>query len=100
VLNKSSHKFKPPWTVTQNREDIFQGIKENALEDNYTYCVISVLSKVIYFEGKYKILKPKHVARMGEKRNEYGILVGTPEGKRPLGRRRCKRVDNIKIHLT
>jgi hypothetical protein len=25
-----------------------------------------------------------HVARMGEKRNAYGILVGKPEGKRPL----------------
>jgi hypothetical protein len=27
-----------------------------------------------------------HVARMGEKRNSYRILVGKPEGKRPLGR--------------
>jgi hypothetical protein len=27
-----------------------------------------------------------HVARMGEKRNEYRLLVGKPEGKRPLGR--------------
>jgi hypothetical protein len=29
-----------------------------------------------------------HVARMGEKRNAYRLLVGKPEGKRPLGRRR------------
>jgi hypothetical protein len=29
-----------------------------------------------------------HVARMGEKRNAYTILVGKPEGKRPLGRPR------------
>jgi hypothetical protein len=29
-----------------------------------------------------------HVARMGEKRNEYRLLVGKPEGKRPLGRPR------------
>jgi hypothetical protein len=27
-----------------------------------------------------------HVARMGEKRNAYRLLVGKPEGKRPLGR--------------
>jgi hypothetical protein len=27
-----------------------------------------------------------HVARMGEKRNVYRLLVGKPEGKRPLGR--------------
>jgi hypothetical protein len=30
-----------------------------------------------------------HVARMGEKRNAYRLLVGKPEGKRPLGRPRC-----------
>jgi hypothetical protein len=36
---------------------------------------------------------------MGEKRNAYGILVGKPEGKRPLGRTRCRWVDNIKIDL-
>jgi hypothetical protein len=41
-----------------------------------------------------------HVARMGEKRNAYRILVGTPEGKRPLGRPRRRWVDNIKIDLT
>jgi hypothetical protein len=27
-----------------------------------------------------------HVARMGEKRNAYSLLVGKPQGKRPLGR--------------
>jgi hypothetical protein len=31
-----------------------------------------------------------HVARMGEKRNVYKLLVGKPEGRRPLGRPRCK----------
>jgi hypothetical protein len=36
-----------------------------------------------------------HVARMGEKRNAYRILVGKPEGKRPVGRQRCRWVDNI-----
>jgi hypothetical protein len=34
---------------------------------------------------------------MGEKRNAYGILVGKPEGKRPLGRPRHRLVDNIKM---
>jgi hypothetical protein len=36
-----------------------------------------------------------HVARNGEKRNVYRLLVGKPEGKRPLGRPRHKWVDNI-----
>jgi hypothetical protein len=40
-----------------------------------------------------------HVARMGAKRNEYRILVGNPEGKKPLGRPRHRWVDNIKIDL-
>jgi hypothetical protein len=35
----------------------------------------------------------------GEKRNAYMILVGKPEGKRPLGRPKCRWVDNIKIDL-
>jgi hypothetical protein len=36
---------------------------------------------------------------MGETRNAYRILVGKPEGKRPLGRPRRKWVDNIKMDL-
>jgi hypothetical protein len=40
-----------------------------------------------------------HVARMGETRNAYRILVGKPEEKRPLGRPRHRWVDNIKIDL-
>jgi hypothetical protein len=36
-------------------------------------------------------------SRNGEKRNAYGILVGKPEWKRPLGRPRRRWVDNIKI---
>jgi hypothetical protein len=35
----------------------------------------------------------------GEKRNAYRILVGMPEGKRPLGRPRCWWVDSIKMDL-
>jgi hypothetical protein len=40
-----------------------------------------------------------HVARMGEKRNVYGLLVGKPEGKRQLGRPRRRWIDNIKMDL-
>jgi hypothetical protein len=40
-----------------------------------------------------------HVARIGEKRNVYKLLVGKPEGKRPLGRPRCWWIDNIKMDL-
>jgi hypothetical protein len=37
---------------------------------------------------------------MGEKRNAYRLLVGKPEGKRPLGRPRRRWVDNIRMDLT
>jgi hypothetical protein len=40
-----------------------------------------------------------HVARMGEKRNAYRLLVGKPEGKKPLGRPRLRWVNNIKMDL-
>jgi len=36
---------------------------------------------------------------MGEERGVYRVLVGKPEGKRPLGRPRRRRVDNIKMDL-
>jgi hypothetical protein len=40
-----------------------------------------------------------HVTCMGELRNSYSILVGKPEGKRPLVRRRCRWEDNIRLDL-
>jgi hypothetical protein len=38
-----------------------------------------------------------HVARMGEWRGTYRILVGRPEGRRPIGRPRRRWEDNIKM---
>jgi hypothetical protein len=49
-----------------------------------------------------RMIKPRrmrwagHVARMGETRNAYRVLVGKPEGKRSLGRLKIKWVGNIK----
>jgi hypothetical protein len=40
-----------------------------------------------------------HVARIGEGRGVYRVLVGRPEGKRPLGRPRRRCEDNIKMDL-
>jgi hypothetical protein len=54
-----------------------------------------------------RIIKPRrmmrwegYLPRMGEKRNAYRLLVGKPEGKRPLSRPRRRLMDNIKMeHL-
>jgi hypothetical protein len=53
----------------------------------------------------FKVIKSRrmrwagHVACMGEGRGVYRVLVGRPEGKRPLGRPRRRWEDNIKIDL-
>ena len=40
-----------------------------------------------------------HVARMGDRRGVYRVLVGKPEGKRPLGRPRSRWENNVKMDL-
>ena len=40
-----------------------------------------------------------HVARMGEEMGVYRVVVGKPEGRRPLGRPRRRWVDNIRMDL-
>jgi hypothetical protein len=41
----------------------------------------------------------EHVARMGEEKKVYKVLVGRPEGKRPLGRPKCRWEDGIRMDL-
>jgi hypothetical protein len=48
---------------------------------------------------KSRIRWTGHVARRGEKRNTYRLLIGGPKGKRPLGRPRRRWVDNNKLDL-
>jgi hypothetical protein len=60
------------------------------------------MDNIQYIIGKTKsrmMRWARHVARMGEKRNAYRILMGMPEGKRPLRRPRRRWVDNIKMDL-
>ena len=40
-----------------------------------------------------------HAVRMGERRGVYRVLVKKPDGRRPLGRPRCRWEDNIKTDL-
>ena len=63
---------------------------------------LSDLNTTVYNSGdqtEKKMGWAGHVARMGERRDVYGFLVGKPERKRPLGRPRCRCEDNMKMDL-
>jgi len=63
------------------------------------------LNNLYYSPNSVRVIKWRrmrwagHVPRMGEEWAVYRILVGKPEGKRPLGRPRSKWVDNIRVDL-
>jgi hypothetical protein len=54
----------------------------------------------LFCDTKYHTMRwAGHVARMGEDRGVHRVLVGKPEGKRPLGRPKRRWEDNIKMDL-
>jgi len=64
-------------------------------ELNDLYCSPNIVRVI-----KWKRIRwTGHVARMGERRGIYRVLVEKPEGKRPLGRTRRRWEDNIEINL-
>jgi hypothetical protein len=65
---------------------------------DFTFVVVYVIPVIRMIKSR-RMRWAGHVARMGVKRNAYRILVGKPEGKRPLGRPRRRWVDNIKTDL-
>ena len=69
---------------------------ENYIMRSLVICTVPKIFRVI---KSRRMRWEGHVARMGERRCAYRILVGKPERKRPLGRPRCRREDNIKMDL-
>jgi hypothetical protein len=80
----------------QKREKLTGGWRKLNNEELHNF--YSSPSKIRMFKSK-RMRWAGHVARMGAQRTAYRILVGKPEGKRPLGRPRRRRVDNIKMDL-
>jgi len=64
-------------------------------EVNDLYCSLNIVRVI----KSRRMRWAGHVARMGEGRSVYRILVGKPEGKRSLGRSRRRWVDNIEMSL-
>jgi hypothetical protein len=78
------------------RDEVTGGWRKEHNEELHNLYSSPIFSRII----KSRRMKwAGHVARMGEKRNAYRILVGKPEGKRPLERPRRRWVDNIKMDL-
>jgi len=63
-------------------------------ELNDPYCSPNIVRVI-----KSRMRRARHEARMGERRGVYRVLVGKPEGKRPLGRPRRRWENNIKMDL-
>jgi hypothetical protein len=79
-----------------NRDEVMGGwrkLHNDELGDLYSS------PSIIRIIKSRRMRRARHVARIGEKRNAYRLLVGNPEGERPLGRPRRRWVDNIKMDL-
>jgi hypothetical protein len=103
LILKAEHKLR----VFENRvlRRIF-GPKRNGvtggwkkLHNEELHNLYSLPSIIIVIKSKMMMRWAGHVARMEENRNVYRLLVGNPEGKRPLGRPRRRWIDNIKTDL-
>jgi hypothetical protein len=78
------------------KDEVIRGWRKLHNEELHNlYCSPSVIRMIKSRSMRWAV----HVARMGEKRNGYRILVGKPEGKRPLGRPRRRWEDNIKMDV-
>ena len=76
-------------------EVIGKWIKVHSEELNDLYCSPSI----VWVIKSRRMRWVGHVARMGDRRGEYRVLVGRPEGKRPLRRLRRRWKDNIKMDI-
>jgi hypothetical protein len=76
----------------------WQHCKINKKNETVLLRINNSYHKMVLNDNSRRMRRAEHVARMGEKRNAYRILVEKPEGKRPLGRPRRRWV-NIKMDL-
>ena len=67
----------------------------------WVHCVVAVtVSPMLWARITNSVyIWAGHVARMGEESGVYGVLLGKPEGRKPLGRPRRRWVDNIRMDL-
>ena len=86
-------------TVEENAEALVFATKEIGLEVNADKTKYMIMSRDQDAGRSHSMKWAGHVGRMGQGRGVYRVLVGKPEGKRPLGRPRRRWEDNIKVDL-
>ena len=79
--------------------EIFMWLNASPIVMSNTLLLLLLLVVVVVVVVVVVMRWAGHIARMGQGRGVYRFLVGKPEGKRPLGRPRCKWEDNIKMDL-
>ena len=96
---------EPRLTVFENRVLRILGPKRNEVRGEWRKLHNEELRDLYSLPNIVRVVKlrrmrwPGHVAHMGEGRVVHRVLVGKPEGKRPVGRPRCRWEDNIKMDL-
>jgi len=108
-FSPSSHSYFWCFTKYQNGRQIHNDISRCLCLSYKPFCKIhtalSLLFQTQQFNNNNGNIKSRrmrwagHVACMGEERGVYRVLVGKPEGKRPLERPRHRWVDNIRMDL-
>jgi hypothetical protein len=83
-------------TIAQVCSPQYAEINFNFFKIPLSYSITSIIIRIIKAR---RMRWSGHVARMGEKRNVCRLLVGKPEGRRPLGRPRHRWMDNIRMDL-
>ena len=78
---------------------LFRYVREWRKLHNEELSDLYSLPKIVQVVKSRRMRWTEHVARMGEGRGVHRVLVGKPEGKRPLGRPRHRWEDNIKMDL-
>ena len=89
--------FTSVWVIFKPKRDEVTGEwrKRHNVELNYLY----LSTNFVQLKKSRRMRWAGHVACMGERRGVYRVLVGKPEGQRPLGKPSCRWEDNIEMDL-
>jgi hypothetical protein len=86
VSDREEHKLRVFRMFGPKRDGVTGGWRKLHNEELHDLCTLPSIITII---KSRRMRWVGHVAGMGEKRNVYRLLVGKPEGKRPLGRPKC-----------